>query len=160
MTPQEQQAIDIFLAKPKSEYRSGGCACMGRSMIAGFEVKEQPYSLEVKDNTQRSKFIIQVHKRFDVSMAQAKEMVDNKNVGFDNSYICKNFKEDLDEAGIKTEVVKKPSGEYPECSCRMDNVVEVEGVYYRIEKDKNNQLKAVILGPVGGPYQNLDWLNI
>lgn len=159
MTPQEQQAIDIYLAKPKREYSNGGCACMGRSNIPGFEVKENPYSLEVKDNNQRSKFIIQVHKRFDVSMAQAKGMVDEKNVGFDNPYICQNFKKDLEQIGIVTDFVKKPCGEYPECSCHMDAVVEVENIYYRIEKDEKNELKAVILGPVGGPYQNVYWLN-
>lgn len=159
MTPQEQQAIEMYLAKPQRKYSNGGCACMGRSSIPGFEVKEHPYSLEVKDNSQRSKFIIQVHKRFDVSMAQAKDMVDKKNVGFDNPYICKNFKEYLDEVGIHTEIIKKPCGEYPDCGCRMDKVVEVDNTYYRIETDNENQYKAVMLGPVGGPYQNVDWLN-
>lgn len=154
----QKKAIEKYLAKPKKQYSNGGCACMGRSMITGFEVKELPYSLELQDNSQRSKFIIQVHKRFGVSMAQAKDMVDNKNVGFDNPYICKDYKEQLEDSGITTQIVKKPSGEYPDCSCRMDEVVEVEKIYYRIEKE-NNQLKAVMLGPVGGPYQNVDWLN-
>lgn len=158
MTPQEHKAIEIYLAKPKSEYGSGGCACMGRRLIPGFEVKENPYSLELEDNSKRSKFIIQVHKRFGVSMAEAKQYVDNKNVGFDNPYICKNFKEDLEQVGITTKIIKKPCGEYPDCSCRMDYVVEVENNYYRIEKDEKEQLKAVLLGPVGGPYQNVDWL--
>lgn len=158
MNSQEQKAVEVYLAKPQKQYSRGGCACMGRRVIPGFEVKENPYNLELEDNSQRTKFIIQVHKIFDVSMAEAKNMVDNKNVGFDNPYICKRVKEDLEQIGIMTDFVKKPCGEYPDCSCRMDKVVEVEGIYYRIEKDNVNQYKAVELGPVGGPYKNVDWL--
>lgn len=154
----QKKAIEKYLEKPKRQYSNGGCACMGPQMIKGFTLVENPYNIELKNNENRSKFIIKVHKRFDITMAQAKEMVDSKKVGFDNPYICKDFQDQLEKQGISTEVIKKPTGEYPECSCRMDNIVEVEGHFYKVKEEKSIMgidYQAYLLGKIGGPYVNV-----
>lgn len=158
MKTSEQQAIDKFLALPPINHR-GACACIGAQFIKGFVITEEPYNIELKNPEQRSKFVIQVHKYFNITLKEAKEKVDSHKVDFDNPFIAKKFNEELGEAGIETEVIKKPTGLYPDCHCRMRNIIEVDGSYYKVKENKSNtemHYNVYFLGKVGGPYLKID----
>lgn len=151
----KQKAIQQYLAKPAS---SGyACGCMGPQPIYDFKKEKSAYEVELVNKEQRMSFIINVHKSFNLSLEDAKKKVDNKDVGFDNPYSCKSFKEKCQNEGFETKVIKNPSGLYPECPCGMRNVEEVEGFFIKVNEIRTTEgikLDAILLGPVGGPYEN------
>lgn len=155
MTNKKEQAVAKFLAEPKITYGDGGCCCMGKQKINGFDKKEYTYIVTIKDVSQRAKFILFVHKEITNSLSEAKEKVDLNKVGFDNIYSCNFFQKNLQNLNIETEITENPSGLNPECPCAMRNVMEVEGDFYKVIENRSADEithEAVFLGHIGGPY--------
>lgn len=147
----EQQAIQKYLEKSEKDRTPRPCCCVGPRPIIGFVKKQEPYNVQVKDESQRSKFIIQVHKFFKISLTEAKQKVDSLRVEFEDMPMCVWFQSEVSQAGIETKVIELPSGLYPFCGCRMHRVVEIEDSFYKVIEN-NSQYKAYLLGKVGGPY--------
>lgn len=147
----EQLAIKKYLAKSEKERTPGPCCCVGPRSIIGFIKKQEPYNVQVKNESHRTKFIIQVHKFFKISLTEAKQKVDSFRVEFEDIHMCSWFQRELAEALIETKVIEFPSGLYPFCGCRMHRVVEIEDNFYKVIEN-NSQHKAYLLGKVGGPY--------
>ncbi len=154
MTP-EQQAVEIYLAKPKHSYSA--CACLGPQPISDDDWnKTETYQVKLLDIQNNLETLRLIRIKTGLGVQESKNVMILGTVSFNTEENAKAFVREANIINTKTEQVSNKIKRFPRCPCSMRNVVEVDNQFYEINENMTSsgiEHTATLLGTVGGPYK-------
>jgi ribosomal protein L7/L12 len=144
-----KQAIRLYLSMPAPYYDA--CCCMGKMPIT--QETAEPYTIKLVAGFHKVNAIKVIRTELNASLKTALRILAAP-LEFKVYEDAKHLLDRFIAAGVKAEL-NKTKQYYPVCPCKMQEVVELDGRFYKITEHRSPDgitHTADDIGPIGGPY--------